>query len=547
MSLELIQFKPNQHAVTFLPRFTTELPFFYFTKQKAALQTPIEFEGTDPEGKPIRWRVSPNTNKRIGAPGIDAHEVWVKLIKPAIDEQRTKSGELTAIVPLGSVRKCLVRMGWKSGGWEAQHLFRCIKQIALAGCEADFWLPTAHLDQEQQPLFRRINSTFTRLNLHAIGATHISESELRSGHTNFDFALEDTVYIELDAMEIAIQNHEGQRPVDNEYLFSVSPAERRWYELLAPKIYGVTQNNGRYCKILYSWYVERHHTLTRQTERRRVVQQMNNLIQDHLHFGFVLRVDYQVVKEQGKPDDYLIRYYPGRFAQITTARILTRLRQKPREPNSPTQVLLPMEFPAKTQGAGESIVAPRQIVAPEADPLIAKLTAFGITDKKATALVQKHPEEVKKELEALPARNLTEVKDVAAWLIRAIERGNYSQPVKIVEQKTKEEKRKTEEVTKALTEARQRHEKRFEAQYSDYVQEQMADIKKSHPEAYRTYERERADVRQKTERAFRSVPTLMRKALEADFMDFFFNHPVCPVLNFWQWDTQRNPTPFQEQ
>jgi hypothetical protein len=53
-----------------------------------------------------------------------------------------------------------------------------------------------------------------------------------------------------------MQKHQGQRPIDNEYLFSVSPSARRWYELLAPKIFGVVENKRNsqegFCEIRYS-------------------------------------------------------------------------------------------------------------------------------------------------------------------------------------------------------------------------------------------------------------------------------------------------------
>lgn len=40
----------------------------------------------------------------ISAPGIEAHEVWVRLIKPALDAERERmAGHLPSLIPLGSV------------------------------------------------------------------------------------------------------------------------------------------------------------------------------------------------------------------------------------------------------------------------------------------------------------------------------------------------------------------------------------------------------------------------------------------------------------
>src|SRR6185295_7495196 len=80
-----------------------------------------------------------------------------------------------------------------------------------------------------------------------------------------------------------------------------------------------------FCEVRYSWYVERHHTLKHHTERKRVVQQMNELIKEHLDLGYVMRVDYRTVKELENDADYIIRYYPGQFAQVSTARIRSHL------------------------------------------------------------------------------------------------------------------------------------------------------------------------------------------------------------------------------
>src|SRR5919107_3428785 len=107
--------KPKQHPVTPLPKFTTELPFFYLTKRKDLLSQPVDFRSIDPQDKPVRWRVTPNPT--IGAPGIEAHEVWVRLIKPAMDAERERLlGKLPSLIPLGSIRECLRTLGRSIGG-----------------------------------------------------------------------------------------------------------------------------------------------------------------------------------------------------------------------------------------------------------------------------------------------------------------------------------------------------------------------------------------------------------------------------------------------
>jgi hypothetical protein len=421
--------KPKQHPVTPLPKFTTELPFFYLTKRRDLLDQPIDFRGADLENKPIRWRVTPNPT--IGAPGIEAHEVWVRLIKPTLDAERERRlGKLPSLIPLGSIRECLRILGRAIGGWESRRLLKCIRQIGSAWCEADFWMPTADRDEDGRTLYRHIKGEFSRISIYSIGSKHLTDEELAEGRFSFDFDLEDTVYLLLHPHEVEMQKHQGQRPIDNEYLFSVNPAARRWYELIAPKIFGVVENSKGhqegFCEIRYSWYVERHHTLKRHAQRYRVVEQMNDLIEDHKALGYVEKVEYRAIKEPNQEIDYIIRYYPGDGARNSINRIRSR---HPRKKRSAQQEL---PLPSNSRPAlpsGETAAG----IEPEVELLLAKLTekppeGFGISQAKARGLVRAHRKAVEEQLAAYPYRELGKSrKNVAGWLIAAIE-GNYALP-----------------------------------------------------------------------------------------------------------------------
>jgi hypothetical protein len=432
--------KPKQHPVTPLPKFTTELPFFYLTKRKDLLSLPIDFQGIDLENKPIRWRVTPNTT--IGAPGIEAHEVWVRLIKPALDVERDRMlGKLPSLIPLGSIRECLRTLGRAIGGWESRRLLKSIRQIGSAWCEADFWMPTVEKDEEGRTLYRHIKGEFSRLSIYSIGSKHLTDEELEKGKFSFEFDLEDTVYLLLHPHEVEMQKHQGQRPIDNEYLFSVNPAARRWYELLAPKFFGVVDNRKShqegFCEIRYSWYVERHHTLKRHAERYRVVEQMNDLIEDHKALGYVEKVEYRAIKEPGQEVDYIIRYYPGEGARNSVNRIRSR---HPRKKRTDQQELLLSNGNSPTLRPAETTVG----IGPEDEPLIAKLTGkppegFGISETKAKELVKSHREAVEVQLTAYPYRNSGKSKkNAAGWLIAAIE-NNYTLPVAFLEEQERKQ------------------------------------------------------------------------------------------------------------
>jgi hypothetical protein len=438
MTQSLITLKPKQHPVTNLPKFTTELPFFYLTKQKELLTQPIDFRGQDSAGNPIRWNVTPST---LGAPGIDAHEVWVKLIKPAIDEARDQEGgELPPIIPLGSVRECLRVLGWSIGGWEQKDFFKALKQICFAGCEADFFLPTNQLDEKGKALLRRIKGSFSRMTLYAIGSAHVTEEELQSGKFSFAFDLEDTVYIQLHSIELEIQKHQPQRPIDNEYLFSVNPAARRWYELIAPSIFGVTNNTKGpgFCEVRYSWYIERHHTLKRWYERKRVVLQMDRLIKDHRAFGYVTRVEYIEEREPGQELDFIIRYYPGSGASESTKRIRRRRGKNWKQLELP--LLTAIEGNRRPQQAPTTTTPAAVELTPEQESYLSKLTAKGVTKTEARRLVTHRLEACRLKVPALEHLPETQGKTNRGGNVRAfIERDDWQLPPTYLEAKAKAE------------------------------------------------------------------------------------------------------------
>lgn len=467
MAAELIPLKPEQHTITFVPKTTTDLPFFNLTYHKKDIPKEIEYKGFDDAGHPVYWRVEYNTNKRTGAPGVEAHEVWYLLIKPAIDASRNSDGAIPQIIQLGGMRECLRMVGWTAGGHQAKELLKALRQISFAGCVADLWFPTDEMDTQGRQKYAQVKGQFSRLSVYAIGEHHLTEEEVHTAQ--FDFDLDDQVYISLDPFEVKLQQLQAkqQRLIDNAYMFSVKPIARRWYELLAGKIFGTIKHNAPYFEIRYSWYIKHHHTLKKFYERRRVVQQMNGVIAEHLNSGFISKVEYRKIKESDGEIDFLIRYFIGAAAKQSINRIQGHiLNRRKREveahvsvkegittdalknddlsgANQQTDTELPkVKKQAATQAnfasgikqesRGETVLAMTTLethLLPDQKELFGKLMSdFSITETKAFEIVQKHPaEKINSQIEAFPHREETVKSNKAGFLIRAIEE-NYSFP-----------------------------------------------------------------------------------------------------------------------
>lgn len=467
MAVELIPLKPNQHKITFVPKTTTDLPFFNLTYRKKDIPKEIEYEGVDNAGHPIYWRVEYNTSKRTGAPGVEAHEVWYLLIKPAIDASRETDGNIPQIIQLGGMRECLRMVGWTAGGFQAKELIKSLTQISFAGCVADLWFPTGELDGEGKQKYLQIKSRFSRLSVYAIGEYHLTEEDLKT--VEFEFDLEDKLYIRLDPIEVRLQQLQAsqQRLIDNQYMFSVKPIARRWYELLAGKIYGTLKHNAPFFEIRYSWYIKHHHTLKKYYERRRVVQQMNRVVEEHLASGFITKVEYRKIKEPDQESDFLIRYFIGAAAKQSINRIQGAiLNRRKREVSGQVSVKevkatdeikngdlsplksagdteLPLEEKVskktanlnaddKSEGREDTRLAMTTLTThlmPVQKELFGRLTSdFSITESKAYEIVRKFPvQRITSQIDAFAHREETVKSNKAGFLIRAIEE-NYSFP-----------------------------------------------------------------------------------------------------------------------
>jgi hypothetical protein len=411
--VELIPLKPEQHQVVLVPKATTDLPFFYHTKKKSLLARNIDYQGMDAYGRPIHWKTIPNRDPEIGEPSIDAHDVWMKLVKPIIDLRLNLYDESSYVIPLGGCRESLRIVGWGEGGFQARRLFRALNQIGNTNIVADMWIPTTELDEHGAPLFQPIKASFTKMSIYAIGSTHLTAKQLQEGRFDFDFDLNDTVYIQLHPIEAQIQKSQPQRYIDNQYLFSVKPVAQRWYELMAARIYGVIKHRGEYCEIRYSWYVQHHHTLKRHYTRKRATQQIGEVVADHVRFGYITKFELITAKEPGQEIDWVIRFYPGQAAKDSVARILNYISKKnPRQ----RKLTVVKSVEPKTEPTHIFLTPEQQID----ERLVAELTNRGVTPTQAAKIVAG--------LDLGPDEYLTDILDWADYLIGQAPAGKIYNP-----------------------------------------------------------------------------------------------------------------------
>ncbi len=443
MATELIPLKSGQHVITFVPKLTTELPFFNLTSKRKDIERVIKYEGVDNLGHPLRWQVYQNASKEVGAPGAEAHQVWYLLIKPAVDESRRPDNTIPEIIPLGKIRECLRKVGWAAGGRQQRDLIQALRQISFAGCVADLWIPTGEIDETGKQKYLQVKGSFSRLSVYAIGEYHITDEELAK--TDFKFDLEDVLYIKLDPLEAKLQQLQDQRVTDNQYLFSVKPAARRWYELMAGKFFGVIKNKGQFCEVRYSWYIKHHHTLKQHNQHKRVVEQMNEIVKDHLATDYISKVEYRKIKEPDQELDFIIRYYPGEAAKESIARIqghIYRRRQGQKSlPETPKAEATAKEPVEQGSRVPEPNTALPTLHTEQDDRLIQQLIVnFQITAIRAMNLVQHNRNAVIEQLAAFPYRAINP-KNKAGWMIEAIEK-NYTLPDEYLQAKQKEADRK---------------------------------------------------------------------------------------------------------
>ena len=459
----------------------------------------------------LRWEVS--YNSKYGQPGPLAYKLDSLVINRRIEQARRP---LPREIRLGSLREIAEELGL---GGDTSLIKKALHQNASAYITAKFKY-TGKDGRERTAEFGK-----TRYGV------------IFTGQTLDDGSLADAVYLELNDWYLELLNDSRTRPLDYDYLKELPPLAQRLYELLSFQIFAALRNHRPQAKYLYSEFCI-YAPATRYDNYEQVKKQMYKIHARHKTAGYIANVEFQKTSDSQQRPDWWMIYTPGPKAKAEYAAFAGRGRSEPPEPAA-------LELEGLLR---RSVSEPTPAdLSPAEQALLQQLLALEVAEATARELIAEVPEAVTTQLQSLPYRDLQGVRDQAAWLVVAI-RENYSLPERLAKEQQRVNHRDQENTKRRSVVVRQRHQDRHQEAYSQYLVQRIEEIKKTHPEAYQAFADETCSEREKTlsllqEHSNGSLSELMLTGMTCEY---FRHHPECPILEFWEWDTQVNLTPFSE-
>jgi len=164
--------------------------------------------------------------------------------------------------------------------------------------------------------------------------------------------------------------------------------------------------------------------------------------------------------------------------------------------------------------------------------LVSKLFIQGVSESVARELVETHPEEVQRQLDALPFRE--KIKNAAAYLIKAI-REHYPLPVDLDEKKARAEKARQAEQTSIEKRAREEQREKYAGMFSDYLRSEMDLLEELQPDVFSKFQ---DDFKRMMEGL---NPDYTESFMLLEFENFIGDRPGLDIFTFWEWYEQLNP------
>jgi len=505
LSLEMAKIVPIRRESAI-----SHLPFHRLSKSKEPIKVALVTEGK--RGKvTTQWKVSPNAE--YGEPNILSYKIDTLVINRLIYESRPNIPE---ILKLGSLSEIARNIG--AGEHNTNKVKKALHQNASAYITANL------LFQSKDGTERKFEFGATRYEVIFYG------EKLPNGRKA------DAVYIIFHRSYYEMLKTARTRPLDYAYLQALPPASQRLYELIAPQIYASLKYSNPRAKFLYSDFCMRS-PLTRYDQWEQVKKQLYKVHHPHKASGYIAKVEFEETTDASGRIDWVMWYTAGRKAKAEFKRFNSRegkeLDKQGRLPAHQVKVeMLPTSLPFMSEenfeepGKPESQKARKPEISNEENSLIRSLIETGVTEVKALKLVKNHRSGVERELEAWPHRDKSKMKEPSAWLIKAIESGDYSQPPAV------EKKRKAKE----FAEQRKREEEqteRLRVQYRQFLESELKTLKRKHKDQYEAFAQSFASDWQTQSRMMGEDK---RPMMELHHLEWYAGwYRDFPILTFKEW------------
>lgn len=477
----------------------TRLPIHRLAKQ-GAVKIAIENHGL--RGSTVtKWRVSPSRD--FGEPGPLAYDFDTLILNKLIDEFRP---DIPRLFKIADSLNHLNEMLGKKGTRDTDKLKRAILQNVGTIIHADIHY------KGKDGAERDFEFAASRYSVIFVG------EKLPGGNKA------EAIYILLNELYMEHLRRSNTRPLDYNYICQLTPAPRRFYELISPEFYGAINHGNKEANYLYSELCT-FAPLTRHTDIKKMHSQMSKIHKPHTESGYISKINFErITDSKGRPD-WLLRYTPGKRA-FREYRVFVPNRSEKRLPLKPRLLELPPPVPQK----------PTE----EHAPLVELLKSYGVDEVRAIQLVERDFAECELWASAWPYQNQKGMENPAAVLISFIEKKRRPLPAGYRKVQEVEERARAKDARQKEEQSRADHENKFLPIYrASYLWPQIEKIRNEKTEAakalrktLKTWEANSADKPDAENLKAEAIGHLIEE------------HPEIEILDFWQWDQSMNPTPF---
>lgn len=490
------------------------------------------------------WKVT--YNSEYGQPGQDGYKIDTLIVNRRIEEAIEDHGRpIPRLIKLGSLRDICRELGLNEG-----QATRQIKAALLANASAFVTARLTYTGNDKGKTERTVEAGFTRY------------SVVFTGEQLPDGRKADAVYLVLNEIYAEVINHARTRPLDYDYLRSLSPTAARFYEIVSYALYGALLNRNACAKLAYSEYCALS-TQTRHSEWDKAKKQLYKVHLPHKLSGYIAKVEFEAtVDSEGNPD-WIMRYYPGPNASREFNafkgggnRAVQNIRERAQRPKGNEATLASFQLPlAEAQPLPPAAVP--VAMPPVAEPVPAELMECymllienRVSRKMAAELcivplpepvltTEQRISRIKRQADLLPKRP----NKSAGALIAAI-RENWDAPAPEGEEQVPPDIAAGQQQARARAgraKARQSHEERFREAYWGYCELREGELRESASEAFRGFLDSEDGQRQNMERLKLSMRMFNSRGQHFVRLRQAFSNQV---LDFWQWDEQINPERF---